>query len=77
MSLARKTVPKQNEVGMTAQIAFKLTYQTSQHQVAFPLDTYRLLVQYLGLQFGHQMLHVLQPLSQRVNMNKKEYLALK
>ena len=47
-----------------AQTAFRLMYQKSQHQVAFPLDTYRLLVQYLGLQLGHQLLHIVQALDQ-------------
>lgn len=45
---------------MMAQIAFRLTYRKSHNQVAFPLDTYHLLVQYPGLQFGHQLLQVVQ-----------------
>jgi hypothetical protein len=52
---------------MMAQMAFRLTYRKSQHQEAFPIDTYRLLVQYLGLQFGHQLLHVVDTLGQRTN----------
>jgi hypothetical protein len=51
---------------MMAQMAFRLTYRKSQHQVAFPFDTYRLLVQYLVLQFG-PLLHVVQALGQRTN----------
>ena len=52
---------------MMAQMTFRLTYRKSQYQVAFPLDTYRLLVQYPGLQFGHQLLHVVQALGQRAD----------
>jgi hypothetical protein len=48
---------------MMAQMAFRLTYQKSQHQVASPLDTYRLLVQY-RLQIAHQLLHVVWALGQ-------------
>src|SRR6266567_5099451 len=50
---------------MMVQIAFRLTYRKSQHQVAFPVDTYHLLVQYP--QFGHQPLRVVQTLGQRAN----------
>jgi hypothetical protein len=57
-----------------AQMAFRLMYRKSQHQVAFLLDIYHLLIQYLGLQFGHQLLQVVQALGQRANT--KGYLAL-
>jgi hypothetical protein len=50
---------------MMAQMALRLTYQKSQHLVAFPLDTYHLLVQYPELQVGHQLLHVVQTLDQK------------
>lgn len=61
---------------MMAQMAFGLTHRKSQHQVAVPLDTYRLLVQYLGLQFGHQLLHVVQALGQRAYTKLVGYLGL-
>jgi hypothetical protein len=48
-------------------LAFRLTYRKSQHLVAFPLDTYRLLAQYPALQFGHHLLHVVRALGQGAN----------
>ena len=61
---------------MMAQMAFRLMYQKSQHQVAFPLNTYRLLVQYPSLQFGHQLLYVVQALRWRGNTKMVGYLRL-
>ena len=61
---------------MMAQMAFRLTYRKSQHQVAFPLDTYHLLVQYPSLQFRHQLLHVVQALRWRGNTKMVGYLRL-
>ena len=58
-----------------AQIAFRLMHQKPQHQVASPLDTYHLLTQYLRLQFGHQLLHVVQALGQWAT--KKDYVAFR
>jgi len=52
---------------MMAQMAFRLTYRKCQHQEAFPVDTYRLLVQYLSLQCAHQLLQVVHTLGQRTS----------